>query len=318
MAGSASFQSCNVEQREIGIGRRCANWAGQLCFLILVSGVLFFAAACGNSSKQPEQRFHLEGTVVSIDRQQQELVVDHKDIPGFMGAMTMPYPVKPPFVLNQVSAGDQITADVIVSGNQYWLENVTVAKKVNPNAAPPAPPPPQVREPQPGDTVPDFALVNQDGKKIHLQELQGKSVLLTFIYTRCPLPDFCPAMSTKFSVIEEALAHNKEAFGKTHLLSISFDPKHDTPGVLRAYGAGYLQGAGEMDFSHWEFTVVPEDDVKEIAAFFGLAYMPDEDKFVHSLSTAIIAPNGKIYRFYAGKDWQTSAVLKDLVASTGS
>ncbi|HUK30230.1 MAG TPA: SCO family protein [Candidatus Acidoferrum sp.] len=300
---------CSCEERGLRFAR--------IRLAILILGVAFFAAACGNSSKQPVQRYHMEGTVVAIDRQNQQLEVDHKEIPGFMGAMTMSYPVKTPFVFDQVSAGDQITADVIVSGGQDWLENIKVVKKADPNAPAPAAPP-EVREPQPGDAVPDFVLVNQDGKQIHLADFRGESVLLTFIYTRCPLADYCPAMSTRFSVIEEALQNNKQALGKTHLLSISFDPKHDTPKVLRDYGLGFLAGAREKDFRHWEFAVAPERNLKDVAAFFGLVYMPDEDQFTHSMSTLIISPNGKIYKFYGGKDWQTSDVMKDLLSSTGS
>jgi protein SCO1/2 len=289
-----------------------------LCLLILVSGAAFFGGACDNSSKQPKDRFHMEGVIVSIDRQKQELEVNHKDIPGFMGAMTMPYPVKSPLAFAQVGAGDQITADVVVSGSEYWLENVVVVKKADPNAPPGPSTPPEIHEPHPGDVVPDFVLLNQDGKQIHLADFHGESVLLTFIYTRCPLADFCPAMSTRFSVIEEALQKNRQALGKTHLLSISFDPAHDSPKVLREYGSGYLQGAGEKDFRHWEFVVAPEINLKDVAAFFGLAYMPDEKQFVHSMSTAIISPTGKIYKWYGGKDWQTSDVMKDLLSSIGS
>ncbi len=304
-------------QRSNWIESRRAGQMSQLLCLILFSGVVFFAAACGNPSGPSERRYHLEGVVVSIDRQQQEIDVDHKEIPGFMGAMTMPYPVKSPIILTQLSAGDQITADVVVSGSQVWLENIKVVKKADPNAPPPPAPPPQVHDPHPGDTVPDFVMLNQDGKQVHLADYRGESVLLTFIYTRCPLADFCPAMSTRFSVIEEALQKNKQALGKTHLLSISFDPQHDTPNVLRDYGTGYLQGAGEKDFRHWEFVVAPEKDVKDVAAFFGLAFMPDENQFVHSMSTVIISPTGKIYKWYGGKDWQTSEVMKDLLSSIG-
>jgi protein SCO1/2 len=317
MSGPRLVRGSEIADNELRPGEGRARRIARLRHAILILGVAVLAASCGNSTKQSGQRYHMEGTVVSVDRQNQEIEVNHKEIPGFMGAMTMPYPVKTPFVLNQVSAGDQITADVVVSGSQYWLENVTVVKKADPNAPAPAAPP-EVHEPQPGDVVPDFALLNQDGKKIHLADYHGESVLLTFIYTRCPLADYCPAMSTRFSVIEEALQNNKAALGKTHLLSISFDPKHDSPKLLRDYGLGFLAGAREKDFRHWEFAVAPESNLKDVAAFFGLVYMPDEDQFTHSMSTAIITPSGKIYKFYGGKDWQTSDVIKDLLSSTGS
>jgi protein SCO1/2 len=300
-----------------GLGEPSARFAARVCLPALLACAALFAAACGGPSQPPEQHYHLEGKIEAIDRQHQQLLVDHKEIPGFMDAMAMAYSVKTPLVLDQVSVGDQITADLVVSGTLHWLENIKVVKKADPNAAPASPTPPQVREPQPGDDVPNFVLLNQDGKQIHLADFHGQSVLLTFIYTRCPLADYCPAMSTRFSVIEEALQKNKQALGKTHLLSISFDPKNDSPKVLRAYGTGYLQGAGEKDFRHWEFAVAPKSNLKDVAAFFGLAYMPDEKQFVHSMSTAIISPSGKIFKWYGGIDWQTSDVMKDLLSSIG-
>jgi protein SCO1/2 len=318
MGDSTSLGGCNVDQRQARTASRHAIRMGHPLLIILICGVFLFAVACGNSNEPVEQRYHLQGKVISIDKQNQEIEVDHKEIPGFMGAMSMPYPVKTPFVLNQVSPGDQITADVVLSGGKYWLENVVVVKKADPNAPPPPGSPPQVHEPQPGDVVPNFMLLNQDGKQIHLADFRGESVLLTFIYTRCPLADYCPAMSTRFSVIEEALQKNKQALGKTHLLSISFDPEHDSPKALHDYGSGFLQGAGDKDFRHWEFAVAPESNLKDVAAFFGLAYMPDQGQFTHSMSTAIISPNGKIYKWYGGIEWQTSDVMKDLLGSIGS
>jgi protein SCO1/2 len=299
------------------LDKRAARFAAWMCMLALIAWTTLYLSACGGSSQPPARHYKLEGKIESIDRQRQQLVVDHKEIHGFMGAMTMPYPVKTPFTLTQVSVGDQITADLVVNGGEYWLENITVVKKADPNAAPPPGVPPEVHEPHPGDVVPDFVLVNQDGKKIHFADFGGESVLLTFIYTRCPVADFCPAMSTRFSVIEEALQKNKQALGKTHLLSISFDPAHDTPKILRDYGLSYLQGARAKDFRHWEFAVALESNLKEVAAFFGLAFMPDENQFTHSMSTVIISPGGKIYKFYGGKDWQASDVMKDLLNSIG-
>ncbi len=318
MASSKSIGKFGGGRRGTCIEIRRARRMAHLCLLILFSGATFFAIACRNSNNPSERRYHLEGTIVSVDQLKQELEVNHKDIPGFMGAMTMSYPAKPPLILTQVAAGDQIKAEVVVNGGEYWLENIVVVKKADPNAPPAPTTPPEIREPHAGDVVPDFVLLNQDGKQIHLADFRGESVLLTFIYTRCPLADFCPAMSTRFSVIEETLQKNKQALGKTHLLSISFDPAHDSPKVLRDYGSGYLQGAGEKDFRHWEFVVAPESNLKNVAAFFGLAFMPDEKQFVHSMSTAIISPSGKIYKWYGGKDWQTSDVMKDLLSSIGS
>jgi protein SCO1 len=139
--------------------------------------------------------------------------------------------------------------------------------------------------------------------------------LLTFIYTRCPLSDYCPLMSTNFALTEEALGKNRQAYSKTHLLSISFDPKYDTPKVLREYGEAYLQKNGKRAFQHWEFASAPSTEMKEIARFFGLFYEEEKGQIVHSMSTTITSPEGKIYRWYHGNDWKSSDVLNDLASS---
>lgn len=291
-----------------------------LLALVVVAGFVSTGCKTGLSqdkNRSLERRYALRGRVISIDKQAGQIVVDHEDIPGFMAAMAMPYPVKAPFLLNKVSSADQITAEVVVNGSQFWLENITVVKKADRDAATAASQP-QVRPPRAGDVVPDFVLVNQDGKQIHLSDFRGESVLVTFIYTRCSLANFCPAMSARFSVIEERLQKNKEAIGKTHLLTISFDPRHDTPKVLHDYGYSYLEGSGEREFHHWEFAAPPESSLKDVAAFFGLIYLPDENQIAHSMSTAIISPEGKIYKWYGGNNWQTSEVMTDLLSSIGN
>jgi protein SCO1/2 len=278
------------------------------------------ATSCGGGTGQAPsqtqtQKYSLKGKVVSIDKQTHEVVVDAEAIPGFMGAMAMPYPVKDVKTLDQLSPGDEIRGDLVVTAGSPVLDNVVVTKK-----ATGTPPPSGTSgiQPQPGQEVPDFKLVNQDGKQISLRQLQGKTVLLTFIYTRCPLPDYCPLMNTNFSLIEESLRKNPVVFASTHLLSISFDSKHDTPRVLRTYGLGYLKSGGDKTFDHWEFAAASSDEMTDMGKFFGLVAQEDQGQFVHSLSTTIIGPDGKIFRWYHGNDWKPAEVLKDLVSSSGS
>ena len=195
------------------------------------------AGACRSTAPSQERRYHLEGTVVSIDKAQQRLVVDHKEIVGFMGAMTMPYPIADPADLDRLSPGDQITADVVVTPDHIQLKNIVVVKKSDGKSAPTGA---QLQPSEREGPVPDFALVNQDGKRISLRQYRGRSVLLTFIYTRCPLPDYCPLMSHNFAQIEKALVQTPDVYGKTHLLSISFDSQNDTPKVLRRYATAFV------------------------------------------------------------------------------
>jgi protein SCO1/2 len=290
-----------------------------LIALAIFACMSFVGFSCNNNSNQATnqtqtQRYTLKGKVISINKQTKEIVVDHEAIPGFMGAMAMPYPVKDAASLDQLAPGDEIRADLVVNSGQAVLENIVVTKK---SGGAPSPPGTARVEPQPGEAVPDFKLVNQDGKRISLSQFKGKAVLLTFIYTRCPLPDYCPLMNTNFSLIEESLRKNPNAFASTHLLSISFDSKNDTPSVLRTYGEGYLKSSGDKKFDHWEFVVTSADEMTEMGKFFGLVVKEDQGQIVHSMSTAIISPDGKIFRWYHGNDWKSSDVLNDLLKSVG-
>ena len=200
-----------------------------------------------------------------------EITVNHEDIPGFMSAMTMPYRVKDPSVVQEVEPGDVIAAEVVVpnNGNNYWLEDVRITDESGRKTAEALAPP---RPLQPGARVPDLPLVNQDGKTIRLNDFKGKAVLLTFVYTRCPMPNFCPRLSSQFAKINEDLAKTREVCGKTHLLTISFDPKYDTAPVLRRYGLAYLDNDAS-GFSHWEFASASPGDLRTLAAAFGLVYL---------------------------------------------
>ncbi|HET7113458.1 MAG TPA: SCO family protein, partial [Pyrinomonadaceae bacterium] len=140
----------------------------------------------------------------------------------------------------------------------------------------------------------------------------GKALLLTFIYTRCPVPDYCTLMSNNFAQIDRALGQNPELYGKTHLLSISIDPDYDTPKVLRSYGAAHTERYQNETFAHWEFATGTSEQVKEIAQFFGLTYIPEKDQIIHALRTVIIDPQGKVAKIYRGNEWKPEEVVEEL------
>jgi protein SCO1/2 len=269
-----------------------------------VLGVL--VAGCGSQAPPAQdqpRRLALRGTVISIDREQQRIVVDHEDIPGFMAAMAMPYPVAEPSLLDAAAPGDQITADVVVTETEAHLENIVVVKKAEPS------PGGSLRPAQPAERIPNFRFVNQDGKNIQLDQYRGKAVLLTLIYTRCPLADYCPLASQKFAQIEKALATDPALYAKTHLLSISFDSDYDTPEVLRNYSRAFMD---KPAFGHWEFATIPKASRAEVARFFNLFLVEEEGQFTHSMKAALIAPDGTIQRWYGGSDWKPAEVLAEL------
>jgi protein SCO1/2 len=303
--------------------------ASSILSLLTTVGLCIWFTACSSKSSSSEQRqvaqqtpkfeettrYDLKGRVVSVDLGAKKLLVDHEAIKGFMEAMTMAYPVKDAALLNGLGPGDQITAQVVVSAGTIWLENIVLVKKAE--GTKPAITG-QMRIPQPGEEPPSFKLVNQDGKRIQLRQYRPKAVLLTFLYTRCPMPDYCPLMTRNFAEIERDLAKDPDRYSKTHLLSLSFDPEHDTPKVLRAYGQKYELQPGKHSFDHWEFATASPAELEKVAGFFGVFYKKDEGQFVHSLSTAIISPDGKIYKWYHDNTWKPEDVLRDLAGAIAS
>jgi protein SCO1/2 len=160
-------------------------------------------------------------------------------------------------------------------------------------------------------------LTNQDGRRISLKDFRGKALAITFIYARCPLADYCIAMSKNFSDLANQL-HDSDLRDKIRLLSISFDPENDTPEKLRAYGLGYLGKDSKADFTIWQLAVGKDKEVKEIADFYGLRYETDEkDKtqIKHSLRTAVISPEGKVTKIFPGNDWTPNDLLSELKAT---
>jgi protein SCO1/2 len=286
------------------------------CFL-----VAFALAGCHSSAKSAtptaaanpaESVYHLRGKIVSTDVAHGIVVVDHEAIPGFMDAMTMPYQLKDPTIASDLHAGDTITADVLVSKNSeetVLLDHIVVIAQAKPDYKPTI----FYHVPAPGDTVPDFRMRNQDGRTIHLDQFHGKALLLTFIYTRCPLPNFCPLMSHNFAVINRELSVDPGLYAKMHLLSISFDPVHDTPARLRSYGAEYIGSDARNAFAHWDFAAPSKPELLKMAKFFDVGISPGpDDTITHTLSTTLIGPHGKVVQFYPGNEWTPQQVVGDV------
>jgi protein SCO1 len=260
--------------------------------------------------------YKLRGKVVSTNPTTGEVTLDHEAIPGFMDAMTMPYKLKDASILGELHPGDVITADLFVSQEadaNVFLDHIVVVGQGKPDYKPAV----AYHVPAPGDNVPDFALRNQDGRVIHLNQYRGKELLVTFIYTRCPLPNFCPLITRNFATIEKELAGDRELYGKTHLLSVSFDPEHDTPERLRAYGAEYIGSDAKNAFAHWDFAVAQQPVLKQLAIYFDVGLTPGKDGTInHTLSTTLIGRDGKVVRFYPGNEWTPEQVLTDVKQTT--
>jgi protein SCO1/2 len=247
--------------------------------------------------------------VVSSDTAKGLVTIDTEAIPGLMGAMTMPYKLAQSGVASELHPGDHVTARLRISSDASVLDQIDVTAQAKPDYKPEK----FYNVPAPGQTVPDFKFTNQSGKSIAIDQFRGKVLLVTFIYTRCPLPDYCIRMSRNFATIQQQLATDPELYRKTHLLSVSFDPEHDTPKVLRSYGAAYLGESGSQAFSHWDFAAPAAAELDAVDEFFDVGVSPGSgNTLTHSLSTAVIAPSGKIFRWYPSNEWTPSAVVDDI------
>jgi protein SCO1/2 len=285
--------------------------------LLTVSIVIAALLAACQRAEPPKgaDRHPLKGRVVAVDVASRQLTVAHEDIPGFMPAMTMPFTVasKDAVLLGNVSPGDEVSAELVVSDSRYWVENLVVLKKAV--AGPPGLPAPPVREARPGDPRPDVALVDQDGRPFRLRDYQGRGLALTFVYTRCPLPDFCPLMMRNFAAAESLLERDDALRTRTHLLTVSFDPRHDTPDVLRAFGRPFQ--TEKPPFRHWSLATGKAEAIRELARALELEYSDEDQTFTHNLRTAVYDGEGRLVRLFRGNDWKPEELVAALREAAG-
>jgi protein SCO1/2 len=283
--------------------------------LALLASFVLLSACTGAKPKQHEGRqYPIEGKVIAVDGAHQQITLAHKDIPGLMKGMTMPFRVRDTWVFNVAQPGDELHGTLVVTPDEGYIEKVSVNKAPQAAAVSATS---SVRVPAIGDSVPDFSFVDQDGRRLSLHKLHGRPVLLTFIYTRCPLPDFCIRMSNNFAELVRQLKQSDPAlFRHLLLMSISIDPEYDTPAVLKRYGANYA-GAVDPGFEHWKFVSTNVSDTRKAADFFGLSYNREGGQIVHSLRTVLLAPDGTIAAQFTGNNWtpaEMEAELKKLAA----
>ncbi|MBA3599895.1 MAG: SCO family protein [Acidobacteria bacterium] len=287
-------------------------------YLLLILFSAFLFTACQKAETQTAsteaKRYKLKGKIVAVDKAKKKATVAHEEIPGYMAAMTMDFPIREDWVWEDLTKDAEIRAELVVDADGYWLEKIGIVAAPNPNQTPLP-----VREDvaQIGNLVPNFTLVNQDGRRINLKDYRGKALAITFIYSRCPLPEYCILMSKHFSDLANQL-NDTELKDKIRLLSVSFDPNTDTPAKLKEYGRGYLGKDSKTDFTVWQLATGTDKEVKAVADFFGLRYevdAQDKTQFAHSLRTIVITPDGKVQRVFSGNEWTPNDLLKELQAT---
>lgn len=241
-----------------------------------------------------------------------EITIRHEKIPGFMPAMTMPFKVKDIMLLEKRRPGDFIEAKLVITDKEAYLINIvktgfeellipTETFQNSTNAVT------QLRK---GDFLPDVTFIDQDNSPQNFNEYLGKQLILTFIYTRCPLPNFCPLMDLRFQSLQKTILKNKDLKATTRLFSISFDPEFDTPKILKQYGDEL-----KADYEIWSFLTGEKDVILNFAEHFGILVINNEsspEEIVHSLRTVIVNTSGRLVKIYHGNEWTSEDIWEEI------
>jgi protein SCO1/2 len=275
---------------------------------IIALTVVVLTAACTATPSVPT--YQLTGQILVVKPETKELLVKTDDIPGFMPAMTMAYSVKDPGLIKDRVAGDLIKATLIVEPEHAYLSAITKtgSAPLPEDAATAMPVAANVHVLAAGDRVPDTRLIDQDGKPIALTDFAGSVSALTFIYTRCPLPQFCPLMDRRFAEVQKLAAADPALKGKIRLLSVSFDPKNDRAEVLASHAKKL-----DADPAVWRFATAEEAIVDRFAAEFGVNVIREKDGTItHNLRTAVIDPSGHVTSIVDNNAWTADELIQAL------
>jgi protein SCO1/2 len=287
--------------------------AALLALLVLTS------SGCAKKEPPPspsteQKRYQVRGKVISVEKADKMVVLAHEDIPGFMEAMTMGFKLRDPRDLDRLQRGDRVEATLVLQGMESWLETLFITRPQNPDASDAEVLPKPLPMPKPGDVVPDVSLVNQDGRRLRLRDLRGKNMVITFIFSRCPLPEYCPRMNMNFARLAMELDRDPTRAAKVHLLTISFDPEYDTPAVLKKSRQAFDE-PGRTQAVAWDFVTGRKTEIRRLADFFGLSYTVDgknPEETTHTLRTAVIDAERKVVKVLTGNTWTVEEVLAEL------
>ena len=272
-------------------------------------------SSSSNSAKNIKQAFEVKGIVRKISENENKVHIEHEEIPNYMGAMTMPFLVRDKNVFEIIRKGDEIKFELNVTDKESWIEKIDVVLRPKREQLSIKNEPTnsltldEIEPLRVGDELPNYSLIDQENKVIQLTSFRGRILVFTFMYTRCPIPDFCPRMSQHFREVYDALK-DINISKDWHLLSISFDPDFDTPKILKNYSKAF-----SSDLKKWSFVTANSSVIDEMTSRFGIivrrpkASITDWD---HNLRTVIVDPNGVIQTIYIGNSWTPETLVQDL------
>jgi protein SCO1 len=263
------------------------------------------------------QTFQVRGVVREVQEGGKVAVIRHEEISGYMAAMTMSFDVKEPVEMAEVHPGDKVSFRLTVTDTDGWIDQIRVLERGAANDAKPVVPEVrvvrEVEELEEGDVMPDYPFVTESRRPIRLSDFRGQALGLTFIYTRCPYPTFCPRQTRQFAEAMERLSKALPGPAKRwHLLSISFDPAYDTPAVLYRYAQqhGY-------DPAWWNFCTGEMIEIDAITEQLGMIFARDGEGFSHNVRTVVITPDGHVQKMFIGNQWTTEEFVAEMVKAAG-
>lgn len=246
------------------------------------------------------KHYRVEGLVLATDVRTSTLTVSHRPIPGFMPAMSMPFSVADPREILGLERGSRVEFDLVVRKGGSVAKRIRAIQPARLDSALPVP-----RKPAAGDLVPDFELTDQTGRRVKFSDLRGRVTVIDFIYSRCPLPEVCPRLSANFAY----LARRQP---EVALVSITLDPEWDTPEVLADYARRW-----QTDPARWKFLTGDPNAVRRVAEWFGMAYWPEDGAIAHSVTTAVIGAEGRLFALIEGSGYRPGQLV-DLVRAAAA
>lgn len=291
------------------VAKRTVNLFPLCLSVFLCVLALLCLTSCRQHSVESRKSYSVRGVVEKVDTTNSSVTVKHEAIPGYMEAMTMPFDVKNTNELRGLKGGDRIAFQMIVTSNDGWIEHI-VKLNQSPEQLPSRSSIQVARAVAPmdvGEHIPDFHLTNELGQAVSRTTLEGKAFAITFIFTRCPFPTFCPRMTSNFAEVEKKMSQ-KGGPQNWQLLSVSFDPAHDTPSKLLEYGK-----AQHYDPAHWHFLTGSENAISELCDAFDQRFWQDGGSISHNLRTAVIDAHGRLQKLFTGNDWTPDELMAELV-----
>ena len=282
-------------------GKQIAALGG---IVVLILAIFIFKLGTTKPKSKNEIVYATKGIVTEWGVEGKSAFIHHEKIEGFMEEMTMLLNVVDTNEFSGVRLGDQLKFDLVLNQEKgTHIRNLEKTGRNYPEKITKAENSLGIKltgsEINVGDQIPDFTLTDSNGQSWSSSRLKGKVWAMTFIFTRCPIPEFCPLMSKNFRSVSEMIDANSGSTNDWALVSITMDPEFDTPEVLENYAK--LQGiSGE----NWTFLTGQESEIKKIGDPLGLDFATTEFPITHNLRTAVIGPDGKLFKLFAGNFWK--------------